>query len=82
MPSIVRSTSGEIAVAILMSCAAAAVAAIVGFVGAIFLCAKLLSGESSESALILAPATALVLAVVVFVFSFRKITHYGEPHDG
>ena len=76
-----KSTAGEILVAVLMSGVAAVFAAVVGFVGAIFLCSKLFSGEARESALILAPATALVLAFAVFVFAFRKISTYGEGPD-
>jgi hypothetical protein len=71
-------TIGEIIFAIVLSAVAAAIAAAAGFVGAAFLCAKLLSGEAGEAALILDPATALVLAVVAFFICFRKIITYGE----
>jgi hypothetical protein len=73
-----KSTAGESFIAFVMSGVAAVLAAIVGFVGGIFLCQRLLSGEMTEWALILAPATALVFGVVVFVFAFRKISTYGE----
>ena len=71
-------TIGEIVFAIVLSAMAAALAAIAGFVGAVFLCAKLFSGETREAALILGPATALVLAVVAFSICFRKIITYGD----
>ena len=73
-----HSTVGENIFAIVLSAVAAAIAGIAGFVGATFLCAKLLSGEATEVGLILAPATAFVLAVVVFSICFRKIITYGE----
>jgi hypothetical protein len=76
-----KSSFGEIFIAFLMAGAAAVLAAGMGFVGAIFLCAKLLSGEGSESALILAPATALILGIAVFVFVFGKVIRYGEDLD-
>lgn len=76
-----KSTVGESLIAVLMSGVAALLAAVVGFVGAIFLCSKLFSGEATESALILAPATAIVFAVAVFVFAFWKISMYGEGPD-
>lgn len=76
-----KSTVGESFIAFVMSGVAALLAAVVGFVGAIFLCEKLFSGEMTEWALILAPATALVFAATVFVFAFRKISTYGESPD-
>jgi hypothetical protein len=76
-----QSTVGESFVAILISGVAAALEAVLRFVGAIFLCGMLLRGEMSEWALILAPATAIVLAVAVFLFAFRMITTYGEYPD-
>lgn len=71
-------TIGEIIFAIVLSGVAAAIAAVAGFVGAAFLCAKLLIGEAGEAALVLDPATALVLAVVAFSVCFRKIITYGD----
>ena len=76
-----KSTVGESIVTVLMSGVAAAIAAIVGFVGAIFLCQTLLHGEMTEWALVLAPATALIFAVIVFVTVLRKIGTYGESPD-
>jgi len=78
--STVRShpTVGEIVFAIALSSVAAAIAAVAGFVGAAFLCPVLLSGEASEASLVLAPATAAVLAMAAFYVSFRKITTYGQ----
>jgi ABC-type nickel/cobalt efflux system permease component RcnA len=71
-------TIGEIIFAIVLSAVAAAIAAAAGFVGAALLCAKLLSGEAGEASLVLAPATAVVLAMVAFYICFRKIITYGD----
>jgi hypothetical protein len=73
-----RPTIGEIVFAIVLSLVVASSAAVAGFFGAAFLCAKLLSGESGEAALVLAPATALALAIAAFSICFRKIITYGE----
>ena len=73
-----RPTIGEIVFAIVLSLVVASLAALAGFFGAAFLCAKLLSGESGEAALVLAPATAGVLAIVAFFICFRKVITYGE----
>ncbi len=77
-----KSTRGEILVAVLISGVLAVLAAIGGFVAGIFLCRLFFSGESSESALILAPATALLVGAAAFVFAFRKMSSYGERPDG
>jgi hypothetical protein len=76
-----KSSVGENFIARLMSGLAAVLAAIVGFGGAIFLCAKLLHGETWEWALILVPATAIMFAIAVFDLALRKITTYGEHPD-
>jgi hypothetical protein len=76
-----KSTFGEGFIAVFISGVAAFFAAIAGFVGALYLCARLLSREMSDWALILAPATAVVFAVAVFVFAFRKLSTYGEFPD-
>jgi hypothetical protein len=68
-----KSTVGEITVALFMSGVAAVLAAIVGFVGAIFLCQALLHGEATESSLVLAPAAAIVFGVIVFLVALRKV---------
>jgi hypothetical protein len=68
-----KSTVGEITVALFMSGVAAVLAAIVGFVGAIFLCQALLHGEATESPLVLAPAAAIVFGVIVFLVALRKV---------
>jgi hypothetical protein len=73
-----KSTFGEFVFAIGFSIVVAVLAAIAGFVGAICLCGKVFVGEATEWGLILAPSTALVVGVIVFVFSFRKIVTYGE----
>jgi len=73
-----RPTIGEIVFAIVLSLVVASLAAVAGFFGAAVLCAKLLSGESGEAALVLAPATAGLLAMVTFSICFRKIITYGE----
>jgi drug/metabolite transporter (DMT)-like permease len=64
-----------------MAGVAAVFAAVLGFVGAIFLCGELLSGEMTEWGLILAPTTALIFGIGVFVLVFRKIEKYGEDPD-
>jgi hypothetical protein len=76
-----KSTIGENAVAITIAGATAAIAAIAGFVGGVFLCGLLFKGEATESGLVVAPALALVLGVAAFVFTFSKIASYGEPKD-
>jgi hypothetical protein len=73
-----RPTIGEIVFAIVFSLVVASLAAVAGFFGAAFLCAKLLSGEAGEAALVLAPATAAVLAMVAFSICFRTIITYGD----
>lgn len=73
-----RPTIGEIVVAIVSSLVVATLAAVAGFFGAAFLCAKLLSGESGEAGLVFAPATALALGMVAFSICFRKIITYGD----
>jgi ABC-type multidrug transport system permease subunit len=74
-----KTTIGENVFAIVLSGVAAAIAALVGFVGGIFLCEWLFTGEMTEWALIVAPALALVMAVAAFVIVFRKIITYGDP---
>jgi hypothetical protein len=69
---------GEIVFAFVLSAVAASLAAVIGFVVAALLCVKLLSGEGREAGLVLAPATALVFAVVTFSICFRKVITYGE----
>jgi hypothetical protein len=73
-----RPTISEIVVAIVSSLVVASLAAVGGFLGAAFLCAKLLSGESGEAALVLAPALAFALSIAAFSICFRKIITYGE----
>lgn len=73
-----RPTIGEIAFAIALSLVVASLAALAGFFGAAFLCAKLFSGESREAGLVLAPATAIALALVAFSICFQRIIAYGE----
>ena len=71
-------TIGEVIFAIVLSLIVASLAAVAGFFGVAFLCAKLLIGESGEAALVLAPATAGVLAIAAFSICFRKIITYGD----
>ena len=73
-----KSTIGEIVFASVLSCVVAALAAIVGFVGGIFLCGLLFSGEARESALHVGPTLALLSGSAVFVICFRKIITYGD----
>jgi ABC-type multidrug transport system permease subunit len=74
-----KSTLGEILFATVLAGVAAALAAVLGFVGGIFLCGRLLSGEMTEWALIVGPALALLMAVGTFVLLFWKIIRYGAP---
>jgi ABC-type multidrug transport system permease subunit len=78
---VTKSTAGESIIALLISGVAAAIAGVVGFVLAIFFCGKLLRGELGEWALIMAPVTAVVFAVAVFVTAFTKLDAYGEKPD-
>jgi hypothetical protein len=77
-----KATIGENVFATVLSAIAAVIAALVGFVGGIFLCGWLLSGEMTQWGLIVAPALALVMAVAAFVIVFRKIITYGDSPSG
>ncbi len=57
--------------------AAAVPAAAAGFVGGVWICGEVFSGEATESALVVAPAAAIVFAGTVFNNTFRKMTTYG-----
>jgi len=74
-------TMSEIIIAVVLSTAVAAIAATVGFVGAVLLCAKFLRGEAGEAGLVLGPVMALVFAVVAFVICFWKIITYGQSSN-
>ncbi len=76
-----KSTVGESLIAFLISAVAAVFAAIAGFFVGVILPEVFLSGEATESALILAPAIALIFGTAVFVFAYRKISSYGESPD-
>jgi low affinity Fe/Cu permease len=73
-----KTTIGENIFATVLASIAAFLAGVVGFVGGIFLCGTLLSGEMTQWALLVAPAAALTVAVAAFVFVFGKIINYGE----
>lgn len=77
-----KSTLGESFVAVVISVAVAVLVAVVGAIGGIFLCTKLFTGEGTESALVVAPVLALLVGAAVFVFTFRKLSKYGEGPDG
>jgi hypothetical protein len=68
----VKPTLGETVVAFLAGLLAAVVTALVGGIAAIFACAKLLTGEMSEWALVLGPASATLSAALAFVFTVRR----------
>jgi hypothetical protein len=72
-------SGGELMFAICIASICALLAAVVGFVGAIFLCGRLFSGEMTEWALILAPLAALLFGAAAFDITFRWIVHYGDP---
>lgn len=76
-----KSTRGEILVAVLISGVLAVLAAIGSFVAGVFLCTKLFTGERTESGLVVAPVLALLVGTAVFVFAFRKLSSYGESPD-
>jgi hypothetical protein len=69
-------TIGELMFAILLAFVCALLAAIVGFVGAIFLCQRLLVGEKTEWAFILAPVGAILFGVPGFLGVFRGLLHF------
>ena len=75
----ISATPGELLFAILSAAGIAALAGLVGFLGGTILCARLLVGEATEWALIVAPATALLFGVAAFGISFLWILHYGDP---
>lgn len=67
--------------AVLIAGIAAVLAGIAGFVGGIWVCSVVFSGEATESALVIGPATALVFAAAVFIIMFRKMTMFGDSPD-
>jgi len=69
----------ELLIPILLAAVPAALMAIAGFVFGIFLCSWLFTGEATESALIVGPATGLLFGVATFFAVFRWIIHYGDP---
>jgi hypothetical protein len=81
MPWNMNSSFGGRFVAPLMAGLSAVFAAVAGFVGAIFLCGKLLSSEFAVLAVFIAPTTALILGIATFVVVFRKISTYREDPD-
>ena len=70
---------GELLIPILLATVPAALMAIAGFVFGIFLCSWFFTGEATESALIVGPATGLLFGVATFVAVFRWVIHYGDP---
>ncbi len=72
-------TLGEVLFATLLGLVAATLTAIAAFVGAIFICARLFTGEASYSSLLFGPVAALITGVVAFILTFRWILHYGNP---
>jgi hypothetical protein len=66
-------TPGEILFATLWSAFAALLAGVIGFVGGIFLCSRLFTGEGTESALIVGPFLGLLLGVIAFISTFRMV---------
>lgn len=77
-----KASFGEVAVAILIAGAMAAVAAFAGLVGGFFFSAWLFpTGEGRESILMIAPVATIVPGVLVFVIAFRRIISYGNSED-
>jgi len=78
-----RYTAGEIFFATLLGLVAATLLAIAAFVGAIFVCGLIFTGEASYSSLFWGPVAALTVGVGTFALVFRGILHYGNPRpDG
>jgi hypothetical protein len=75
----VAPTIGELFFAIVLASIAAVLAGISGFVLGIFLCGRFLSGEATESALVVGPTAALLFGSAAFALVFRWIVHYGDP---
>jgi len=75
-----KHTIGEMIFAFALSAVAAVFAGVVGFMGGVFYCDIRFSGEMTQWALVVAPASALVMAVLAFVVVFWKIATYGEAH--
>lgn len=74
-----RPTLGESLVSTLIAAVCALIAAAIGFVGGVFLCGWLFTGEMAEWALIVAPVAALVFGVLTFVLVFRSFSRFGNP---
>jgi hypothetical protein len=75
-------TSAEVFVSILLASVAGLIAALVGFMGGIFLAVHVVRDPDGESALLLAPATALGFGVIMFILTFRYFIRYGNPQSG
>jgi len=79
MTSKVRATFGESLVAILVASVASFLSAIAGFVSAIAFCGLAFTGEATEFGLLLAPLTAIVAGIIVFIVVYRWLVRYGDP---
>lgn len=71
-----KNSPADFVVATVVGLVAAVLAGVAGFLAGIFACSK--SGEAGETALVVAPATALIFAVLAFAFTFRWIMKYGD----
>lgn len=69
---------GEVLIAVVMAAVSSVLIAIAGFVLGIFPCTRLFVGEATESASIVAPATALLFGGATFAIVFRLMIHYGD----
>jgi hypothetical protein len=67
MSVLMKSTTGEIIIAMFIAGVAAVLAVVAGFLGGIWICGVVFSGEATESALIMATATAIVFGIAVFI---------------
>ena len=74
----IKPALGETVVALIAGLIAGLLAGVAGGVAASFACSELLAGETGEAALVLAPLTALALAVLAFALTFRWIVRYGN----
>lgn len=77
-----RYTVGEIAFAAIIGLVVAALTAIAVFVGVIFLCARLFTGEASYSGLLYGPLAAIMTATAAFAVVFLRVLRYGNSPKG
>jgi hypothetical protein len=75
-------TAGELFWTILFAAVPAVLVALIAFVGAIFFCAWLFRGPTSEWVFVFAPATGLFFGVMAFSIAFRWISQFSHTPGG